>query len=157
MPKCDWYLLRINPEPWKVGPINYKKVGQDPSLKAFQEAVQEQIKAGQHRMIDGPIKLTFYFWHERVRYEGPNKEVVKNRVDVTNMQKATEDALQGVLFKNDRDVMEVHSYKMADKEGIEGTIILCVEEYEEKAPDIPQTILSMFDTQQDHINLDNSW
>ncbi len=156
--KQDWYVLHINPEPWKIGPINYNKVGQDPSLKAYQEAVQEALRQENPRKISGPIKLSMWFWHERVRYDGPNKEVVKNRVDVTNMQKATEDALQGILFHNDRDVVEVRSCKVADEEGVQGGVVICVEEADEPGThDIPSTVMNVFWSEQTSLQLDNEW
>lgn len=112
-----WYVLHgINPEPWKVGPISIGRrgerlfpiVGADSQLVAFQSAVREAI-TNAAEMIDGELELKFFFWRRRAQYSGAKKEVTKNEVDATNMQKATEDALQGLVMENDKLVRRVSS------------------------------------------------
>lgn len=120
------FVLPVNPEPWKVGPAFKGKVSRDPSLYAYQQAVQEGLKIQNPRMVDGPVTLELFFWHSRVRYQGAKKVVVKNRVDLTNVQKSTEDALQGVVLKNDREVRAIRSYMMEDSEQTEGTVVVIV-------------------------------
>lgn len=113
----NWYVLHgINPEPWKVGPITigrskigklFSVVGQDQQLRSFQDAVREAMKDG--IAIEGPLELKFFFWRRLDSYTGARKEITKHEVDATNMQKATEDALQGILMKNDNLVKRISS------------------------------------------------
>jgi Holliday junction resolvase RusA-like endonuclease len=103
-----WYTLFVNPEPWEVPPFsvgrrNKKLVavaGRSERLYAYQSAIKEELEALNPVAIGGDIELQFYFWRQST------EKVV---ADVTNLQKATEDALQGVLFDNDRQVKYVRS------------------------------------------------
>ena len=119
-----YYVLWINPEPWKVGPVSYKRVGKDPSLEAYQEAVREALLQSNPEQLPGKVDVEFWFWHRRVRYQGAKKVVVKNEIDATNMQKATEDAIQGVLLGNDRNVVNITSHKMEDSEETDGKVVI---------------------------------
>lgn len=123
---AHYYYLSLNPEPWKVGPVNNRHVGQDPSLAAYQEGVREQLLKYTPLLLKGSVDLEFWFWHTRVRYQGAKKIVVKNAVDVTNLQKATEDAVQGILIDNDRNVVNVHSHMVAQGEDIQGAVVVKV-------------------------------
>lgn len=115
-----YLYIPINPEPWKVGPLGigrkggkvYPYIGPDEQLKSFQLAVKEELDGwgAKHDMIDGPVWLEFYFWRRQDTYESAGgRKVTKHVLDATNMQKATEDALQGIFFDNDRNVKHVRS------------------------------------------------
>lgn len=112
-----WYVLPLNPEPWAVGDIGigrkggktYARMSPNANLVAFQEAVKEELE-GVEMMPDGEYSLSFYFWRQQAEYISKSDRRVKRHVaDATNMQKALEDALQGVLFTNDRMVKEIKS------------------------------------------------
>jgi Holliday junction resolvase RusA-like endonuclease len=116
-----WFTVAgINPEPWqapgvgtsrrggKVVPVTFKSE----ALKSYQQDVKEALaeKYGAIEKATGPMTLGFYLWRQLTVYEGDNRKVHRNRADATNMQKALEDALQGVLFANDREVRFVQTY-----------------------------------------------
>lgn len=104
------WFCRINPEPWTsptatLGRKNGRMVPfvhKNPKLRTYQLAVQEEFDAVAHDLkpVEGPIKLEFAFSRSTVGGQP---------CDVTNLQKATEDALQGHLFKNDSQVVQVSS------------------------------------------------
>lgn len=132
----SWYVLDINPEPWAVGPAGVARksgklipyIGQNQQLKAYQNAIQELI--GEQAFIEGKISLRFWFWRERAEYTTPQaKTHRKHEADTTNLQKATEDALQGVLFKNDKDVADIHSTMVAQGPDVHGKIVIQAEPY----------------------------
>lgn len=112
-----WFILQLNPEPWAVGPVTpgrrggkiFATIGRNQQLAAFEEAVAEEL--GTHNyLIEGPVKLQFFFWRKRSVYKTQREEMhMKHHADVTNMQKALEDALQGVLFENDKETNDIHS------------------------------------------------
>lgn len=113
----DAYLLRLNPIPWTVqvgigrrkGGGVYPQVYKSDELKTYQEAVKEAIVTP--IILEGEIDLVFLFWRQMPDYEThQGKRARKHQADATNMQKALEDALQGVLFANDRDVRSVESH-----------------------------------------------
>lgn len=116
-------------------------IGRDAQLAAFQKAVKEEI--GDTVQIEGRFALTFLFWRNLATYEIPSPRdtskgvtQTKHEVDVTNMQKATEDALQGVLFKNDNSTREVHSYLIEQGPEVRGRIVIGIEPLGDALPDI---------------------
>lgn len=130
-----WFVLDINPEPWAVGPLDlgrrngkvYATMGQNQQLAAFQEAVREEIGEG-HEVWEGAVKLTIYFWRNRADYRTAHDRIVrKNDADATNMGKATEDALQGLLFVNDRQNNDVRYVIVEQGPEVKGKIAICVE------------------------------
>lgn len=132
----EWYVLELNAEPWALGPLSvgrknggvFPMIGQNSQLKAFQEAVKEVL--GIRAYKEGPLKLTFYFWRDRAEYTTPNqRQHRKHQADATNLQKATEDALQGVLFENDKDVQDVRTVIVEQGPGVMPRIIVKIEPY----------------------------
>lgn len=132
---AHWYhLVGINPEPWtspNIGgrrkngsPVVYKNEG----LRVYQEAVKDELKGTIPYSFDR-IELRFYFWR---RLEDSNRIDSKrhrsHQADATNMQKALEDALQGVLFANDRDVVSVSSWVVAQGPDVTPRILISVRE-----------------------------
>lgn len=115
-----WYAMDINPEPWtspsvSVGRVNGKmvpRVFKSGALATYQESVKDALHTNYPGLepLAGPVGLEFYFWRQLVTYQGEKRKNRKNRVDATNLQKACEDAVQGVLIDNDRDVVEVASW-----------------------------------------------
>lgn len=90
------WIRGTNPVPWRVSTH-----GADPLLKAYKDDLHDEL----HRMfpkarpIDDELDIEFYFY--RV-LEGRRKPA-----DATNLQKATEDALHGILFHDDVQVRKV--------------------------------------------------
>lgn len=117
MKQGAWYVLEgLNPDPWAIGPLSvgrkgprgiYPIVGRNLQLDNYKKAVQEVLlqKYGPQDLIEGPIELGFFFWRVIDEYKTTQSRTArKHEADLTNLIKATEDALQGVLFKNDKDV-----------------------------------------------------
>lgn len=130
-----WFVLDINPEPWAIGPVGYSRrggkmsayVGRNQQLDAYKNAIKETLGEG-HDLIEGKVRVRFWFWRNRAEYTTPQARTHrKHEADVTNMQKATEDALQGVLFKNDKDVNDIHSVIVEQGPEVEGRIVIMVE------------------------------
>lgn len=129
----DWYHIPVNPEPWAIGPVGtgrrngkmWAYVGQNQQLHAYQEAVRESlfdpttisIDSGPHKYY-GSIHLVFYFWRQVTREDRAHE------ADVTNMQKATEDALQGILYDNDRSTRQITSVLVDQGPLVDGKVIV---------------------------------
>lgn len=93
----------LNPEPWTAGSFARMKNGKtvvfkDEKVKAYQNALKDCLPDA--KPTAKPVYLRFAFWRNTT--DG-------KPADVTNLQKSTEDALQKVLFKNDRQVIAVSS------------------------------------------------
>jgi Holliday junction resolvase RusA-like endonuclease len=115
-------------------------VGRNAQLDAYKEAVREEL--GEQELQEGQHILHLYFWRVRSEYTTPQARTHrKHEADVTNLQKATEDALQGVLFANDRDVREVHSYLIDQGPETEPGIVIGLETYYEQP--LPQAVLEL--------------
>lgn len=108
----------INPEPWEA-PIGSRLSNKTRAIhfhrtqkqKSYQEAIREDalalMDAGKIPNLKGPFKVRFFFW--RTLDQSYDLTWSAKPADATNLQKATEDALQGTFFDNDRDVHDVQS------------------------------------------------
>lgn len=117
----DYYLVEdLNPEPWTASEGSVGRKGgktfvlfhKPTQLRNYQEALTEMFKQQnpQARLYTGNLELHFYFWRELASYETPTGRQGRAHIaDATNLQKSTEDALQGILYKNDRDIRCIQS------------------------------------------------
>lgn len=107
-----WYQFHVNPEPWAVGPISVGRrqskmvpvVGRNQQMEAYKEAIREEFaqRYPGDRVLPGRYSLDFFFWRRLDSASTGNRR--QHQADGTNMMKATEDALQGLVIGNDRDV-----------------------------------------------------
>lgn len=133
--KMKWFLLEVNPEPWAIGDVSVGRksgklfpiVGRNAQLYNYQEAVKELL--GDTPMLPpGKYKLEFYFWRQQAAYTSDkNRRVRKHEADATNLQKGLEDALQGILIANDRDVIDIHSTLVEQGPDVKPMVILGVQ------------------------------
>lgn len=134
----NYYLLRVNPEPWAIGTIaagrsksgkTFGRMSPNPNLVAYQSAVREELE-NLHFPSYEEYRLKFWFWRNTARYLDPSDRVrSRNMADATNMQKGLEDALQGIVFDNDRRVKEIRSMVMAQGPDTVGQVVIAVEEF----------------------------
>lgn len=127
------YALPINPEPWVVGNAyvgrgggrSFARIAPDKTLKLYQEAVRAELDALGVEMVPGKYELELYFFRQNAQYkDAAGRTRTRNTPDVTNMQKATEDALQGVLIGNDRDVVSVSSRLVAAGVDVDPMVVI---------------------------------
>lgn len=125
----------VNPEPWtaptasvgRSGGRAFVRMHKSEALRVYQEAVKAEFRRLRPELepTSAPIELTFVLWRQRTQYQDSAKRTrTKNAADATNMQKALEDALQGVLFENDRQVVSVCTRVMAQGIDVEPRIII---------------------------------
>lgn len=121
-----WIIPEINPEPWtapevsigrrggKLAPQVFKREG----LRQYQEAVHEYVERVYNPTpCEAELVLQFWFWREL--------DTTRSKlVDATNLQKATEDALHGLLFVNDRQVQDVRSIIVEQGVDVAPTIVI---------------------------------
>lgn len=134
-------IFGVNPEPWTAPSVAVGRRGGKPfpqvfkkaALTAYQEAVKEALAEADRPImpIDGPIVLRFYLWRQLPAYKTERERMArKHQADATNMQKALEDACQGILFLNDRDVVHVETWIMEQKHDTEPLIVIDVDSFE---------------------------
>lgn len=121
-----WIIPQINPEPWTAPEVSIGRRGgklapqvfKREQLRQYQEAVADYIeRTYAPAPTEDELVLQFWFWRE---LDTPRSK----KSDATNLQKATEDALHGLLFENDRQVQDVRSIIVAQDVGVEPTIII---------------------------------
>jgi len=138
----------INPEPWTAPGLGTKTVGRrrvpitfpNPNMKAYQEAIHETV-AQALEALKTPVPLfakgtllgiTFYYWRQLEQFVklDTGRKVTPKQPDVTNMNKATEDALQGLLYFNDKDNRLVTGQLVDVGPDVVPRIMILVREYD---------------------------
>lgn len=148
-----WFTLALTAQPWAIGPVGvgyrgkkpYAYIGPNQQLQAYQEALREELDGA--GILTGEVEITLYIWRaiESARNFGGRDRKAKTS-DATNIQKATEDALQGVLIENDRNVRRVTTEIVEQKEGIQSCILVRVRPYEPlKTTEIPNDVWNSVD------------
>lgn len=146
-----YYKIPVNPQPWAVGSAGVARrggkmtafIGPNAQLQAYQQAVKEELLSrGPIKMIEGEITLEFYFWRQLINYTTQSgRSHRKHQADGTNMMKATEDALQGVLFENDRSVKRGNWTVVEQGPDVNGLVVVGIESY---VPyDLPMKVLDV--------------
>lgn len=98
----------INPEPWTAAQVGivgkHAQAFPNEKLVAYQNAIAEEVEQRMEAWSMEPmlveVTLGFTFWRSTTGGQP---------ADATNLQKGTEDALQGYLFPNDSQVKSVTS------------------------------------------------
>jgi Holliday junction resolvase RusA-like endonuclease len=66
------------------------------------------------KLIEGPIALTLEFYLPRPKSLPKKIQHHTKRPDLTNLEKAIEDGLNGVVYKDDSQIVSKHSVKYYD-------------------------------------------
>lgn len=146
-----WYVLNLNPVPWRVGPVytGRKKdshkigggVGRDQEVFAYQQAVREELARQGVKPITGKFKLILIFYREMGEYKTPQSRRARNQeADGTNLYKALEDALhkstvgalEGTLFSDDKDNLNGIWYLANQGPNVVGQVVIGIEEVTEE-------------------------
>jgi Holliday junction resolvase RusA-like endonuclease len=135
MSKSFWYVLPgVNPVPWTAPSVSIGRKNGKPfpmvyssaELKNYKTALAEAVEERYPErgdLIEDEIALRFFFWRRLDPMEG-NKRRKGHVADATNLQKAAEDALQGVLFKNDQQVIHAESWVMAQHDAVDPCVVV---------------------------------
>jgi Holliday junction resolvase RusA-like endonuclease len=122
--KESWYYAEINPVPWTVPSISirrskngkpYPQLYSSETLVTYKKALYGEIKKDYKldEPTKSPVRLEFYFSRKIESFNTKGRKRNSNYADATNLQKAAEDALQGLLFVNDSQVTQVSSTVVA--------------------------------------------
>lgn len=161
-----WFVLNVNPEPWAVGPLSigrrggkmFATMGRNQQLWTYQQAVKEEIGESPSVWIEGPVQMVFYFWRRRDEYSTHQARTHrKHEADATNMQKALEDALQGVLFKNDKDTNDIRSVIVEQGPDVQPKVVVAIKK-SQKLPEVmaefPQQVHELLDSLESEGNME---
>lgn len=127
-------MLDVNPYPWKVPPFQpgrkgnrlFVQAGRDEGLHTYKEAIKEQLEKQNPTKIEGPVALFAWYWRRMDEYKSTRgRNARSHEADTTNLQKATEDALQGLVFDNDKDVVFTQSWRVIQDFDVQGVLVVC--------------------------------
>lgn len=157
-----WFSLDVNPDPWAIGPLGvgrrngklYPYVGKNAQMDAYKQTVKELL-VDSRPLPEGEYTLTFYFWRRLDSHESGRK----HQADATNLIKATEDALQGMLFDNDRAVRDVRGVIVEQHAEARPFVVVKAEMWEGFDPtQIPDHIWEQIsEIDSPSLNFDNDW
>lgn len=161
-----WYCFHMQTEPWTTGRVSigrkdghvHGRLSPDAQLQVFQEAVREELLDVDPLPPEQKYKLTFYIWRTIETYETPaGRRVTKKVVDATNIQKGLEDALQGILIGNDRDVADIRTVLVEQSAETKPFIAIRAEVWEGLDPtEIPESIWIEKDHTTEPLNFDEA-
>ena len=114
----------------------------NPRLKEWEALVRAAAQLhADGQFFDGPVSLAFAFYFQRPKSLAKRVSHHVKKPDLSKLVRSTEDALTGVLFRDDSQVSEVRATKHYAPEGKPSCVIVTVSE---AAP--PQAIEpSLFD------------
>jgi Holliday junction resolvase RusA-like endonuclease len=111
------WIKDINPEPWTAPNVSigrsgsriFPRVHKSARLDNYQQGIAESIKAAYPDIAmerpDSTLVVQFFFWRQLEGYTTATGRSSRRHVaDATNCSKALEDALQGILYKNDSQI-----------------------------------------------------
>lgn len=140
-------ITGVNPEPWAVGPAHVvRKAGKvrgaiapNSKLVDYQNALRESLEefaAESGYTIPKPgtkLAMRIFFWRRIEKaVSASGKTMSSNYADLTNMVKAAEDAMQDVLFFNDRDNVSISATIVEQGEATSPSIVIMLAEEKEK-------------------------
>lgn len=166
--KSHWFYIPVNPVQWEVGPLStgrrdgkvFPRIGRSENLHSFQEEVKEELGDAPIVKFTRDVEVHFYFWQKLETYRAPSGRLVtKKAADATNMQKATEDALQDILFDNDRQVKRIVSEIVEQGKDVDPGIAIMICDYNSTAEiELPGWLLSRrLNPRRVPLPEDNSW
>lgn len=147
----QWFVFDVNPYPWKVPPFSagrkgnkiFPIAGRDTGLHSYKEAIREQLAQIPHWKIEGPVDLKMWFYRNVPAYTTQaGRTARKHDADTTNLQKAAEDALQGYLFDNDKDVVQVESFRVEQSPDATGLLVVMARPHDKFDLPYPDEVLA---------------
>lgn len=148
-----WVTAETNPQPWNVELAlgfnnatrkNYPKAVPSPQLVTFQKALSTIIRNGNPKMTAGEVEVKIFIWRQMEVYRShkTDRNIRKHQADATNMQKAIEDAVQGILIENDRNVRRITTEIVEQGHDVTGRVVISVGPYVPKwEQEIPTDIV----------------
>lgn len=134
-------ITGVNPEPWEIGQPFAKRHGgkltagisPSPKLRAYQDALREEVGefVSPIYALDAELEVYFWFWRQIEEFKTPTGRTShSNYADSTNLQKATEDALQDLVYGNDRLNRRVGSEIVAQSQTTQPAIVVRLTSYQ---------------------------
>ena len=147
-----FFVIGINAEPWAVGSLgvgrkgkgHYPYMSPNQKLQAYQNALREELAGAE--MLTGKVEVRLFVWRriEKMKVYGGRDRKGKTS-DATNIQKATEDAIQNLLIENDRNVRRISTEIVREDEDTEPCIVIAVRPYETQDLGLPDAIWAEID------------
>lgn len=127
------YAVNINPEPWAIGALGMRKrgnksyphIGPNGVLVTYQNAIRAELERQGATMREPGYSLRIWLARQIVTYLGESgRRVTRNKADGTNIFKATEDAMQGIVINNDVNCKQGHWLMMAQDKDVVPLVVI---------------------------------
>jgi len=99
---------------FKIGNDCRVQMYDPPKSKEWKEYIRLKAEYSQMKKLEGAIKMDLVFWMPRAK-SNKDKHHTK-RPDVDNLAKAVKDALEGIAYKNDSQVVDLRVRKYYETE-----------------------------------------
>jgi Holliday junction resolvase RusA-like endonuclease len=101
----EFAVTGVRPVPWKAPMVTKRGTYKSKKVRDWQSTISRQARLamGSRMPMSGPVALTFCF------HLGPRDGTPP---DLSNLVKAAEDAIQGVVILNDRQVQRIISERI---------------------------------------------
>lgn len=150
-----WFVLNVNPTPWTAPTVSIGRKGGKPypmvysseELKNYKQAVEYEAAKEIERKyenfapIEDEIALHFFFYRKVEQLHRGKSTRTGNYADATNLQKATEDGLQGTLFVNDSQVVDVRSTIVEQSTEVENPCVVVRMIWHPDRPKVPDDLI----------------
>ncbi len=137
------YITDLNPEPWTAptasvqriaGGKSYAKLVSGERLKNYQEGIRQNVRQACPDLEpfpdDIPLQFMLLVWRQLDSYiSGRGRTQKRHVADATNIQKATEDALQKILYKNDSQIKWASTCIIEQTETTSPAMLIIVEPF----------------------------
>ena len=150
-----WFVLHVNPTPWTAPTVSigrkkgkpFPMVYSSEELKNYKAAIEDEIEKALRDNhpdfvpIEDEIALHFFFYRKVEKLHRGKSTRRGNYADATNLQKATEDGLQGTLFVNDSQVVDVRSTIAEQSTEVENPCVVVRMIWHPERPKVPDELL----------------
>lgn len=140
-------ITDINPEPWTAPDVNiaygknrrpYPQVSTGSIQRAYQAGIRESVLEAYPKIEmfpdDAKLCLRIWVWRRLDEYQTvKGKDQSRHAADMTNIQKATEDALQGILYRNDTQCKVVQTIEMEQDHTTSMQLLVVVDDHDRES------------------------
>lgn len=99
------FVVAGNPVPWERTEGNGRRRYTAPRTRAHEALIAGAAKIAGATPVDGPVRLAVKFFRDSA-----------HRCDIDNLTKSVQDALNGIAYRDDSQIVEVVASKAIDRE-----------------------------------------
>ena len=119
------------PHPWQRARISRSgRMFTDAKTKAYKEKIALYARQAGVELLEGPVRITMIcYWPSRkpdLKKNPRDIEWMDKRPDIDNILKVYLDALQGIAFTDDRQIVNVDARKFRARQGDDARVQISI-------------------------------